>query len=102
MADQVYLCPGCRDPDDQHCCGARGSVVLRRQCLHVPGPGPSLAGAGRPNRARLGATLTPAPTGTVSPVPELDTLYPCVPRVAVEAVFLCTSPCDQLQLAGCA
>lgn len=92
MADHIHLCPGCRDPDGQHCCGTRESVVLTRRCLHVPVPGPSLAGAARTNKARLGATMTPAPTGTVSPAPELDTLYPCVLRAAVEAIFLYTSP----------
>lgn len=102
MADHIHLCPGCRDPDGQHCCGTRESVVLRHRCLHVPAPGPSLAGAARINKARLGATLTPAPTGTVSPAPELDTPYPYVLRVAVGAILLCTSPWNQLQLARCA
>lgn len=76
MADHVHLCPGCRDPNVQHCYGARETVVLRHRCPHVPAPGPSLAGAARPNQTRLRATLTPAPTGTVSPAPELDILYP--------------------------
>lgn len=81
-SDHINLCPGCRDPEGQHCCGARESVALRPQCLHVAVPGPSLAGTARPNKASLGANPTPAATGTVSPVPELDILYPCIIRVA--------------------
>lgn len=101
MADHICPCPGCRDPDDRHCCGVRESVASRRRCLHVPAPGPSLPGAARTNKARLGVNLTLARTGTVSPVPELDTLDPCVPPVAVEAILLCSSPSNQLQLARC-
>lgn len=46
--------------------------------------------------------MTPAPAGTVSPAPELDTLYPYVLSVAVEAIFLWISPCNQPHLARCA
>lgn len=102
MADYIHCCYDRRDPDGQHCCGTRENVVLRLRRLHTPDPGPSSAGAARINKARVGATLTPAPTGTVSPAPELDTPYPCVSRVAVGAILLCTPSCSQPQLARCA